>query len=99
MLQLGISRSREFLADERAARLTGDPEGLATALQRLQHAGEALLARGAPAPTPATASLAIVNPLAGSGVFRLFATHPPLADRIARLLAMAASMPRTVVPA
>lgn len=94
MLQLGISRSREYLADEWAAKLTQDPEGLAMALQQLHYAGEAMLQRGAPAPAPATASLAIVNPLSGRGVFRLFATHPPLQDRIARLLAMAAKMQR-----
>jgi heat shock protein HtpX len=59
-------------------------------LHKLQSYGEQLLARGAPAPQPATASLSIVNPLSGSGVFRLFATHPPLEDRIARLHAMRA---------
>lgn len=90
MLQMGISRSREYLADEWAARLTGDPEALASALGRLQHAGETMLQAGAPAPAPATASLAIVNPLAGRSVFRWFATHPPIEDRIERLLAMAA---------
>lgn len=94
MLQLGISRSREYLADEWAAKLTQDPEGLARALHKLQGAGEALLRRGAPAPAPATASLAIVNPLSGRGMFRLFATHPPLEDRIARLMAMASTMQR-----
>ena len=88
MLQLGIRRSREYMADEYAARLTGDPEGLAAALGKLQSYGEQLLARGAPGPQPVTASLSIVNPLAGGGMFRLFATHPPIADRIARLLDM-----------
>lgn len=94
MLQMGISRSREYLADEWAARLTEDPEGLAQALLRLQQTGEAMLARGAEAPAPATASLAIVNPLVGQGFFRLFATHPPIADRVARLRAMAATWDR-----
>lgn len=94
MLQMGISRSREFLADEWAAKLTQDPEGLALALQKLQATGEAMLRRGAPAPAPATASLSIVNPLRGHGLFKLFSTHPPLEERIARLLAMARSMPR-----
>ena len=90
MLQMGISRSREYMADEYAAQLTGDPDSLASALHKLQSYGEQLLARGAPAPQPATASLSIVNPLSGSGVFRLFATHPPLEERIARLHAMRA---------
>lgn len=90
MLQAGISRSREYLADDYAARLTGDPEALASALAKLQGYGERLLRRGAPAPAPATASLSIVNPLSGRSVFRLFATHPPIEERIARLRAMAA---------
>jgi len=88
MLQLGISRSREYLADEWAAQLTGDPEALASALAKLQRTSEAMVAAGADAPAPATASLAIVNPLSGRSVFRWFATHPPIEDRIARLLAM-----------
>ena len=92
MLQMGISRSREYLADEWAARLTQDPEGLARALQKLQRTGEMMVQNGAPAPAPATASLAIVNPLTGMGLFRLFATHPPIEDRVARLLAMARDM-------
>ncbi|MBL8750311.1 MAG: M48 family metalloprotease [Planctomycetes bacterium] len=89
MLQMGISRSREYLADEWAARLTGEPEALASALGKLQRIGETMVAHGGPSPAPATASLAIVNPLAGRSVFRWFATHPPIEDRIARLLDMA----------
>src|SRR5688572_13753067 len=61
MLQAGISRSREYMADEFAANLTRDPQGLASALQKLQGYGEQLLARGAPPPQPATASLSIVK--------------------------------------
>ncbi len=91
MLQMGISRSREYLADEWAARLTGEPEALASALGKLQRIGETMVAHGGPAPAPATASLAIVNPLSGRSVFRWFATHPPIEDRIARLLDMAQS--------
>ena len=89
MLQAGISRSREYLADDYAAKLTGDPESLASALAKLQRHGERLLQRGGPAPAPATASLSIVNPLSGRSVFRLFASHPPIEERIARLMAMA----------
>lgn len=95
MMQMGISRSREFLADEFAARLTGDPRSLASALQRLQGHGQRLLAAGAPAPAPATLSLSIVNPLAGHSVFRLFATHPPIEARVQRLLALETSLRRS----
>jgi heat shock protein HtpX len=91
LVQLGISRSREYLADEAGARLCGDPEALASALLRLEHA--ALVARGAGAdlaPEPATASLFIVNPLRGSGgLLRLFATHPSTEERVRRLRALA----------
>jgi heat shock protein HtpX len=80
VVQLAISRSREYVADATAARLTGDPEALASALERLSHA-----ARHIPAGVqPATASLYIVNPLAG-GLASLFSTHPPMEARIARL--------------
>lgn len=94
MLQMGISRSREYLADEYAANLTGEPESLASALQKLQAYGEQMLAHGAAAPQPVTASLSIVNPLSGGGMFKLFSTHPPIEARVERLLAMAAAMGR-----
>jgi heat shock protein HtpX len=84
-VQLGISRSREYLADETAARLTGDAEGLALALERLSRAAEVIPSEAA----PATASLFIVNPLAGAGtLLNLFSTHPPMPQRIARLRAL-----------
>jgi heat shock protein HtpX len=92
MLQMGISRSREYLADESAAELTGDPLALASALAKLQSYGEQMVHGGAPAPQPVTASLSIVNPLAGGGIFRLFSTHPPIEARIERLQAIAARM-------
>jgi heat shock protein HtpX len=92
MLQMGISRSREYLADESAAELTGDPLALASALAKLQSYGEQMVQGGAPAPQPVTASLSIVNPLAGGGIFRLFSTHPPIEARIERLQAIAARM-------
>jgi heat shock protein HtpX len=92
MLQMGISRSREYLADESAAELTGDPLALASALAKLQSYGEQMVHAGAPAPQPVTASLSIVNPLAGGGIFRLFSTHPPIEARIERLQAIAARM-------
>jgi len=85
LVQLGISRSREYLADETAARLTGEPEGLARALEKLQFAAERIPSHV----EPATASLFIVSPLTGvSGLMNLFSTHPPMAERIARLRAL-----------
>jgi heat shock protein HtpX len=95
MIQMGISRSREFQADHTAAELTGDPLALASALHKLQAHGRSLLQRGAPAPEPATVSLSIVNPFAGAGgVLSLFSTHPPIEARIERLRAMAEQPPR-----
>jgi heat shock protein HtpX len=83
LIQLGISRSREYLADDAAARLTGDPEGLARALGKMQAAAQHIPAEV----QPATASLFIVNPLAGRGrsLLNLFSTHPPIEERIRRL--------------
>jgi heat shock protein HtpX len=95
MLQMGISRSREYMADEFAARLTGDPHALASALAKLQRAGESLVHQGVPQPAPVTASLCIVNPLAGMSLFKLFATHPPVEERIRHLLALAETMGRS----
>jgi heat shock protein HtpX len=95
LLQMGISRSREYLADDFAGRLTGEPEQLASALQKLQAYGEHLVARGAAGPQPATAGLAIVNPLAGGGMFRWFSTHPPIADRVAKLHELARGLGRS----
>jgi heat shock protein HtpX len=80
LVQMAISRSREYVADATAARLTGDPEALASALERLSRAAEHIPAQV----QPATASLYIVNPLAG-GLSALFSTHPPMDARIARL--------------
>ena len=93
LIQAGISRSREFLADEFAARLTRDPQALASALARLQRSGEAMIRRGASRPAPIATSLAIVNPVAdlrggAAGLPNLFSTHPPTQARIERLLAL-----------
>lgn len=92
MLQMGISRSREYMADEFAAKLTGDPEALASALLKLQSYGQQMVAEGAPGPQPVTASLSIVNPLTGGGMFRLFSTHPPIESRVERLREIALTM-------
>lgn len=91
LIQLAISRSREYLADATGAKLAGDPEALASALERLEDAAHARA--GLAAPVPATASLFIVSPLAGSqGLVALFSTHPPIAERARRLRAMTRSL-------
>jgi heat shock protein HtpX len=86
LLQMAISRSREYMADEYAAYLTGRPDMLAGALQRIASYNAEVPMRDA---QPATAHMMIVNPLSGSGIFSLFSTHPPMAKRVARLNAMA----------
>jgi heat shock protein HtpX len=84
LVQMAISRTREFQADASGARLAGQPWGLAKALEKLEMA-----ATMAPmAATPATAHMFIVNPLRGGGLTSLFSTHPPTQERIARLRAM-----------
>jgi len=98
LVQLGISRSREYLADETGARLTGDPLALASALDKLQRSAEAV-----PAETsPATASLFIVNPFGGAlaGLASLFSTHPAAEERIRRLRELARELgsPMRAVP-
>ncbi|MBL8918494.1 MAG: zinc metalloprotease HtpX [Myxococcaceae bacterium] len=82
LLQLAISRSREFDADATAAQLTGDPLALANALARLEQ-GNKLRPMDH---SPATAHLFIVNPLSGGGLMGLFSTHPPIGERIERLV-------------
>jgi heat shock protein HtpX len=85
LVQMAISRSREFLADEGGARLTGDPRALASALSKLDAwRREVTMTTG----TPATAHLFIVNPFAGGGWLSLFSTHPSTEARVARLLAL-----------
>ena len=85
LIQFGISRSREFLADESAAKYTGNPHGLASALEKLEKASLKIQMKA----EPATAHLFIVNPLTGTeGPVRWFSTHPPIAERVARLRAM-----------
>lgn len=84
LIQMAISRSREFLADETGAKMSGSPLSLANALRRL-HASAQRIPMEA---TPATAHMFIVNPLQGGGFANLFSTHPPMEKRIARLEAM-----------
>ena len=85
LVQMAVSRSREFQADATGAKVAGRPGGLAKALEKLQMANQAMPMADA---TPATAHLFIVNPLSGETLMRLFSTHPPLEERIARLRAM-----------
>jgi len=85
MLQMALSRSREYMADAYSAHLTGRPDMLASALQRLAGYNAEVPMRNA---EPATAHMMIVSPLAGGGFFSLFSTHPPMAKRIERLNAM-----------
>jgi len=84
-IQMAISRAREFVADETDARTSGAPLGLAGALEKLGFAAERIPLDA----SPQTAHFFIVNPLSGRSLLRLFSTHPPLEERIARLQAMA----------
>jgi len=86
LIQLAISRSREYMADASGARFAGDPRYLANALRKLAAANEARPLRQA---SPQTAHMFIVNPLKGGGWQSLFSTHPPMAERIRRLEQMA----------
>jgi len=85
LLQLAISRSREYGADATGAAIAGDPHALADALQKLELGAHHLPDDR----SPATASLFIVNPLSGQGFARLFSTHPPIEERVRRLRQMA----------
>lgn len=86
LVQMAVSRSREFGADAGAARLTGKPLALAEALLQL----DAMASRRPLAASPASAHLFIVNPLRGKDLSRLFSTHPPTEQRVERLRSMAA---------
>ena len=82
LLQMAVSRSREYLADDYSAHLTGRPDMLASALERLESYNQQVPMRDA---QPATAHMMIVNPLRGGGLMNLFSTHPPMAARVERL--------------
>jgi heat shock protein HtpX len=84
MIQMAISRSGEFLADEGGAQIAGNPLSLANALRKLQKKAEQIPMEA----SPATAHMFIINPLNGSGFTRLFSTHPPMEERVRRLEAM-----------
>lgn len=85
LIQMGISRSREYLADESGARYSGTPEALASALGKLQSAASQVHMQRENA---STAHMFIVNPLSGRSLAGLFSTHPPVEERIARLMSM-----------
>ena len=88
LIQMAISRSREFLADEASAQITGNPMALANALRKLEsYKAEAPMHHG----SPATAHLFIVNPFTAGGLASLFSTHPSTQQRIERLEEMALS--------
>ena len=89
VLQLALSRSREYLADEYSAQITGRPLELANALERISGINQIQPMRDA---QPATAHMMIVNPLRSGGLMSLFSTHPPIQARIERLRAMASGM-------
>lgn len=91
LIQMAISRAREFEADRGGAEMSGDPVALANALQKIDH-----YARGIPFAAaerhPETAQMMIMNPLSGSGLAGLFSTHPATEDRVARLHELARAM-------
>ena len=88
LIQMAVSRSREFQADDTGARVSHDPEALASALQKIAAYSERI-----PLPaSPSTAHLFIINPLRGVAFQNLFSTHPPLEQRVARLQQIAAEM-------
>ena len=89
LIQFAISRAREFEADRGGAELSGDPQALASALQKIQRHAQGVPLEAAER-HPETAQMMIMNPLSGGGLSGLFSTHPSTEERVARLLAMAA---------
>jgi heat shock protein HtpX len=91
LIQMAVSRSREYGADDGGAKITRDPLALASALRKLQMASENIPLQVSDATANATAHLFIVNPLTTGGLRALFSTHPPIEERIARLEKMVGS--------
>jgi len=85
LIQMAISRTREYSADASAARFTGSPEGLIRALQKLEHYSKRIPMDA----SPATAHMFIIQPFSGQALMRLFSTHPATEQRIARLRKLA----------
>lgn len=86
LVQMAVSRTREFEADAGGARIAGHPSGLANALLKLEKGSQIVPMQDA---KPATAHMFIVNPLTGGGLMKLFSTHPPIAERVKKLNEMA----------
>jgi heat shock protein HtpX len=85
LVQMAISRTREYEADRGGAAMAGNPYGLANALLKLEQGKQLVPMHD---PKPATAHMFIVNPLSGGGLMTLFSTHPPIAERVKRLKEM-----------
>jgi heat shock protein HtpX len=88
LIQMAISRAREFEADRGGAEISGDPQALASALQQIHRYAQGIPLAAAEA-HPETAQMMIMNPLSGDGLRSLFSTHPATEERVARLMAMA----------
>jgi heat shock protein HtpX len=97
LVQMAISRSREYEADRMGAEMSGQPLWLASALAKL-HAGTQQIPNQVAEANPATAHMYIANPLSAGGLRGLFSTHPPMEERIARLEAMAGQTPGYAQP-
>ena len=89
LIQMAISRAREYEADRGGAEVSGDPHALADALARIQMYAEGRIPMAPAEAHPETAQMMVLNPLSGGGISGLFSTHPPTGERIARLRAMA----------
>jgi heat shock protein HtpX len=89
LIQMAISRSREFEADRGGAEISGDPAALASALQKIHAYAQGGVSFGATERNPATAQMMIINPLSGGGLRGMFSTHPATEERVQRLMAMA----------
>jgi heat shock protein HtpX len=92
LIQMAVSRSREYMADEGGAKVTGDPLALASALRKLHMGAQNIPLQVSNATANSTAHMFIVNPLTAGGLASLFSTHPAMEERIARLEAMAKNM-------
>ena len=93
LIQMAISRAREFEADRGGAEISGDPQALASALQKIQRYAQGIPMQAAER-HPETAQMMIMNPLSAGGLRSLFSTHPATEERVERLLALAQQMPR-----
>ena len=88
LIQMAISRAREYEADRGGAEVSGDPHALADALAKIQMYAEGRIPMAVAEAHPETAQMMILNPLSGGGISSLFSTHPPTGERIARLRSM-----------